>query len=334
MRLTFTIGAGPTFFEAGDEFEFATAAPFFSTTSLAAAAAVIAAGDEEFSAIVLAGKPASSSAGATLLASFGTHLTTLETAHRPVGGIMDSGLDTPATTKTSYAATSHSRVMACFTEDATVTADKCHVTSAKPFNGWGAPRKSIVHVVGPRAASSLISTHLGRFADGTLERVRAIGYNEESGSAAMSAAKFCTLRRWTGFPGGFYINRPNMKSSAGSDYDLWPHRRIADTAHSTAHRALQFFMNSKIRVVRDGTGFIDEKEALRIEGQINAALAQNLTIPSDAEGNQGHVADVSYRVKRDHNVAGTNQVVGQLAIVRDGYAEEIITTLGFAAVAA
>lgn len=336
MRITFTPGGGTPYFEEGDSFTYSTTAPYFSTTSLASAFTAISAGSEGFAAAILAGRPASASAGATLFAALGTHLDTLFSANRPVGAMLDSGIDTAAATKTAYASSSHSRILPCFTEESSDVADKCHVTSAKPFNGWGAPRKSIVNVVAARAAASLISTHLGRFADGTLSRVRAIGYNEEKGTAAMSAAKFCTLRTWDGFPGGFYINRPNIKSSAGSDYELWPHRRIADTAHSTAHRALQRFMNTKVRVRTDGAnaGKIDPKEALRIEGEINAALAENLTVPLDAEGNRGHVAAVAYRIDLEHNVASTNQVVGQVAIVRDGYAEEIVSTLGFAATAA
>jgi hypothetical protein len=335
LRVTFTPGGGPTFFEAGDNFSFATVAPSFSTTSLASAFSAIGLGSDDFAAIVLAGRPASSSAGATLFATLATQLTTLELAHRPCGAIMDTGVDSPATTKTSYASSASPRIMPVYTEDSSAGADQCHVTSAKPFNGWAAPRRSAVNAVAPRAAASLISTHLGRFADGTLANVRSIGYNEEKGTAAMSVAKFCTLRTWTGFPGGFYINRPNIKSAAGSDFELWPHRRMADTAHRTAHRSLQRFMNSKIRVRTDGVnaGKILDKEALRIEGEVNAALAQNLTVPDDAEGHQGHLAAVAYRVNREWNVASTNQVVGLVVMVRDGYAEEIITTLGFAATA-
>jgi hypothetical protein len=334
LRVTFTAGGGPTFFEDGDKFTFETVAPFFSTTALAAAFTAIGLSTADFAAIVLGGRPASAAAGATLFASFGTQLSTLELAHRPPAGIMDSGIDTAAATKTAYAAASHYRIMPCFTEDSATSADKCHVTSAKPFTGWSAPRKSIIHVVAPRAAASLISTHLGRFADGTLTRVKAIGYNEEKGTAAMSAARFCTLRTWTGFEGGYYINRPNLMSPPGSDYDLWPHLRMRDVAHTTGHRALQRFMNSKVRVRVDGAnaGKILDKEALRIEGEVNAALATNLTVPDDAEGNQGHLAAVAYRVNREHNVASTNRVEGQIVMVRDGYAEEIITTIGFTAI--
>ena len=333
VRLTFAVGGGPTFFVDGDVHGFSTAAPFYSTTALAAAFTSIGLNSDDFAVVVLAGRAASGSAGATIFASLSTQINTLETAHRSVRAIMDAGIDSAASVKAGFASSSSSRIMVCFTEDSSATLGKSHVTSAKPFNGYSAPRKSIVHVVAPRAAASLISTHLGRFADGTLSRCRAIGYNEEKGTDAMSVARFCTLRTWQGYPGGFYINRPNLMSSAGSDYVLWPHGRIADTAESTAHRALQRFMNTKVRVLKDGTGRIDPKDALRIEGEINAALAENLTVPLDAEGNRGHVAAVSYRIDLESDVAGTNQVVGQVAIVRDGYAEEILTTLGFAAVA-
>ncbi len=333
LRVTFTPGGGPSYFAAGDSFTFTTTAPFYSTTSLAAAFTKIGLGSDQFAAVIPVGRPASGSTAATMFASLGVHLDTLATANRWVGSMMDAGVDTEANVKTAFASTSHTRVMPCFTESSTESADKHHATSAKPFNGWGAPRKSILHVVGPRAGSELISTHLGRFASGPLTRVRAIGYNEEKGTAAMSAAQFCTLRTWEGFPGGFYINRPNIKSPAGSDYDMWQYRRIADTAHSTSHRALQRFANSKIRVRTDGVnaGKINEKEALRIEGEIDAALGENLTVPLDAEGNRGHVAFVKYVVDREHDVADSNRVKGAVVMVRDGYAEELVTDIGFAA---
>lgn len=322
-RLTFTPGAGPKFFEAGDKFLFNAKAPYVSTTSLAAGFTAIQNATDEFAAYVLCGRAADATTAAAMFSALAVQAEALFAQHRFIGCIMNAGTDTAANNKTQFAAVSSSRLM--------VTFDTEHVASSKPFTGWSQPKRSTAHVIASRAAASLISTHLGRFADGPLDGVKDIAYNEEKGTDAMSAARFATLRTWQGFPGGFYINRPNMMSAPGSDFTLWPHRRIMDTACDTAHKTLQQFANSKIRVRTDGTGFIDEKEALRIEGVVNAGLGDNILVPVDAEGNPGHAADIRYIVDRAYNVQQNNKVKGRVAIVRDGYAEEIITELGFAA---
>lgn len=322
LRLTFTPGGGATFFEAGDKFEFDVTGPFVSTTSVSAGYDKIEAGTDDFSVAVLAGRPASASAAATMFATLTTKGSSLFNAHRPIGIIMDGGIDTEANGKTEFANSEDSGIMVCW--------DFEKGASPKPFPGYGTPKRPFMNSVAARAAASLISTHLGRFADGALPGVTAIGYNEEKGTAAMSAARFCTARTWTPYA-GFYINRPNLMSQQGSDFSLWPHRMIMDTAHRTAHRILQRFVNSKLRVLADGTGRLDPKEALRVEGEVDEGLSNNLLVPVDAEGNPGHVAAVAYRVNLEHDFGGTNRVEGGLFIVRDGYAEELITTLSFAA---
>lgn len=323
LLLTFTPGAGTKFFEAGDVFEFTCAAPYHMTTALSAGFTAITASDVEFAAYVLTGRPASASAGAAIFAALTIEAEALFAVRRFIGCIMNAGIDTAANHKTNYGVLSSSRILNTY--------DTEYVASSKPFTGWSIPKRSVNHVVASRAAASLLSTHLGRFADGPLDGVISISYNEEKGTDAMSAARFCTLRTWQGFPGGFYINRPNMMSAPGSDFTLWPHRRIMDTACDTAHKTLQQFVNTKVRVVKDGTGFIDEREALRIEGVANDALSNNLLTPIDAEGNPGHVAAIRYLVDRAYDISTNNKVKGRVAIVRDGYAEEIITELGFAA---
>jgi len=330
IQIEFTAGTAPSF-DAGDRFPFSTTANHYDTTALATAITALSESNEEFVCLVLTGREATPADGATMFAAVDTHMTSLENLFKYAGAIMDSGIPAVsggefvfATTKTAWvnAISAKSRVAACFSGVRRV--------SSKPFVGWSNIHRSFVDDVAARAAAANLSSHLGRFADGPLTGVTAIDYDEEKEGQGMSAAKFITPRTWQG-AGGFFINKDNLRSPNGSDFTNWPRRRIMDVALDTTQKALQPFMNTKIRVLTDGTGRIDPRAATRIEEKVNAALTARLLTPLDAEGNVGHVAAVRYSINTEANILGTGQVPGTVGMVPDPYAEEITTELGFAA---
>jgi hypothetical protein len=326
--LTVTFAEDETEFDAGDVFPFTATANHYDTTALNTAMQALKDSTEAVAVVVLCGQEADTSDGATMFAALTTHVTDLENGFRYVGGLMhagnslSAGVHEFATAKSDFANSVSSRIGVTFGNTRSV--------SQKPFTGWGVPLRPFCEAVAARAGASLISTHLGRFASGSLVGVVGIDYDEYLEGQATSAAKFIVPRTWPG-AGGFYINRGNLRSPVGSDFDIWPKRRIMDVACDITFKALQPFMNSKIRVLKDGTGRIAPKAAAVIESRVNNALSQVLKVPTDAEGQKGHVAEVLYRVDLENNVQTTNQILGSVAVVPDAYAEEIITTLGFAA---
>lgn len=320
--------AGALKFESGDSFPFSTTANHYDVSALADAMDSVAEATDEFAVAVLCGEEASTSDGATMFAALATHMAGFANGFRYAGALMSAGYPFDAddllfnTAKSDFANSIDSRIG--------VTYAGCRLISQKPFVGWGVIRRPLVDVVAGRAGAELISTHLGRFASGSLTGVVNIEYDEFKGGQGMSASKFIVSRTWPG-AGGFFINRGNLRSPVGSDFSIWPMRRIADTACDVTVKALQPFMNSKIRVLKDGTGRIDPTAAAKIETQVNKALRAALIEPKDAEGNQGHVAAARYVVDRTNNVQATNRVMGSVVVVPDAYAEEIATDLGFAA---
>ncbi len=328
VTVTFVPGAGPTTWQAGDVLPFTTTANHYDVSALATAMQILIDSNEEIAAVVLTGQEADTSDGATMFAALSAHMTSLSNVFKFCGALVDSGSAVSgssydfATTKSDLVNSINARIGICFSD--------IRMVSQKPMTGWGVIKRPFRDIVSAWAGAQLISTHLGRFASGPPPALVSANYDEYKNGQGMSAAGFIVPRTWPG-AGGIYINRGNLRSPVGSDFQIWPFRRIMDTACDVTAKALQPFANTKIRV--DGTGRIDPKEAARIESRVNNALSETLKTPTDAEGNKGHVSEVLYRVDLEANVQATNRVSGNVAVVPDGYAEKILTALGFAATA-
>lgn len=318
LTVTFTDGAGPAFFEKGDSHSFDTVAPYYTTVELAAAVAVLDASPTEWAFLVLVGKPASAADGATMFAALDTHLDTFESNFRFVRGIMDTGNDTTANVITAFSAVESRRVMAVYGD--------ADMASNKPFAGYGTPKLSALVPVAARAAASLISTDLGRVASGRLSGVVEISHDENF-NEVLDQHKIATLRTHLG-RSGFYVTRGRLKSPVGSDFSDWQLGRIMDVACRDVFIGQQNFLNVGVRTT--SVGAIDERDARRLETQIDSRLRSNLTQPTNAEGTPGQVSAVRYAIDRTNNILASSQLISEVAIQPLGYARFISTTIGFA----
>lgn len=321
MTLTFTDGAGPDFFEAGDVHSFDTTAPYYGLADIASAVAVLNADPTEWAFMALVGKPSSAVAGAAVFTAMATHMTTFENNFRFVRVCMDAGDDTTANIITQYAAVSSNRVMAVYGD--------ADVISNKPYSGWGAPKVSAVVPVAARATGSLISTDLGRVASGNLTGVLEISHDEFF-DEVLDQHRIATLRTHLGRQ-GFYVTRGRLKSNPGSDFTDWQFGRIMDVACRETFIGQQSFLNIGVRT-QPGTGFIDERDAQRLETQVTERLRQQLTQPINAEGTPGQVSALRYAIDRTNNIVASSTIISEVAIQPLGYARFITTTLGFALV--
>ncbi|MHA1572458.1 MAG: DUF2586 family protein [Alphaproteobacteria bacterium] len=315
--LTFTPMAGPIFFEDGDVFEFDCTAPYYGTGDVAAAVAALLADTTPWAFMVLTGTPASAADGATMFGALETHLASFENVFRYVRALMDAGDDTPANVATSFGAVADNRI--------SVTYGSADTASSKAFPGWGTPKRSGVNLFGARAAKELISTDLARVASGPLAGVQAISHDEFL-NEVLDVQRISTLRTWAG-RAGFFITNCRLKSSAGSDFRYWQHGRVMDVACKTTYEAQQFFISQGVRTNDDGS--INELDARRFETRGLSALQAQLTQPSNAEGTQGHVSELSYTIDRLNNVQTTETVLSEVAIRPLGYAKFITTTIGY-----
>jgi hypothetical protein len=318
LTLTFVPGGGAVFFEKGDFHTFSSTAPLYSTANLATGIAALLLSPLQFTFGVLTGEHATGAAAATMFAALDVHATSLANAFKYSRWIMDAGTDTTSNVITAVAAIASSRIAMVY-GDATQA-------SSKPYAGWGSPSMAGLVAAAGAAHAVLPSTDIARVANGALVGVTAISHDEFR-TEVLDEVKVSTLRTWQG-RAGFYMCNLRLKSAAGSDFLYFQHGRLMDIACDTVAKAQQMMSSQAVRTNADGT--IDERDALRLEKPVNAALSAELVEPENAEGTKGHVSALQYQIRRDNNVQTTFTIRSKVAIRPLGYAKQLVTELGYA----
>jgi hypothetical protein len=191
-----------------------------------------------------------------------------------------------------------------------------------------------VDAIAARAARSLPSTDLKRVKDGPLQEVVKIFHDEYRAPSNLDNIKVSTLRTFENFE-GFYVTQARLKSPDGSDFTHWPMGVVMDIACETVNAALSREIGRGVRIatlVLNGQsypGTIDDRDATVIEQSVSRDLIAQLMTPLNAEGFEGHVSDLRYKIVRTHNFQATGVVLGTVGIVGLGYIDYAETTLGF-----
>lgn len=322
---TFTPGAGPVFFEAGDTFTGTNTAAFYNVTDLGNAYTAFTAqiGIRKIDQVYFAGSPASATAGATLAASVATFGTTLQSQHQFTRIVMDSsGSDTGANCLTNFSSTfSDSRVCACFGE--------ADVVSLDPIQGFGVPRIPASQVVAERAAGAEISENLGRALSGALRGVRAITKDEYLNTVFSADDKITTLRTDPDLGAGFYITSGYLKSASGSDFMYYDYGRSLDRGCKIIVPIQATWKNRKVRTLTDGTGAIDPRDAQPLADSVRSALKSGLETPTK-DGLPSHVSGQQYDINLTNNVQQTRTLQTTYAQVPNPPIETVATVVGFA----
>lgn len=318
VTLTFTAGTQVV----GTIHSFTATPPMYNATDLATAfTAVALVPSLEFDFVGLSGRPASASAGATLFGGLQTQLAGMaSTSFRHYRGVIDVGVDTPTNVLTSYAAVTGVRCAPAY--------GTFRAPSAKPFPGWSKPHRSLAGALTFAMARGLVSTDPKRVLSGPIPGCDAISHNEFTAEAGLDAAKITTARSYPQEV-GFYLTNARLKSQAGSDYKYVQHGRVMDVACNIVYRQQSTFIGRGGRVLQDGTGRIDPRDAPALEQEVQKALNAALTQPRNAEGTDGHVTSVTYQLDRENNVLTTGYINSQVSIVPLFYIDRVKTTLSF-----
>lgn len=321
LTLTFVPGAGAVFFESGDYHTFACTAPQYTTSDLATAATalLLALGSYKVEQTTFTGRSVSGAAAATMAAAIATVMGQLEARHRWARAIMDGGTDTGANVKTAFASFSSNRVAVCFG-----TAD---VPTLNPHAGWGVPRTTVSAVFSERAGGADLSENLGRVASGAV-RCAAIQNDENVNQQFLEADKINTLRTLDGET-GFYCTNGYLKSASGSDFIYYDWGRVVDRACRVVFETLQPWLLRKVRIVTDGSGTLDPRDASRIETALTMALRAALKGPT-VEGvpDMDHVTDLKVTVDLTNNVKLNRQIHTVVQLVPTFPIENAATELG------
>lgn len=329
--VTVTFGAG-TYVE-DDVYTFDGECAAWNATDLAAAFTALQTSKTpwRFFVAVTSRNSGDAAAHATLAAALETHMGTLANASKYRRAMIASTQDP------SEAA---SAIVTAYTSTVAPRTLIAHGEVRKPTQltlpGYAFPRRPAVDCFAMRAAGCLPSTDLkrvrgnGRQDGGPLLGVLKLFFDadQDAGGVSVDSAKISTLRTYEGVD-GFFITQGRLKSAEGSDFTVWPRGIVMDIACETAHAGQVLFIGSGFRLNADGT--IDDRDASAWEEEIGAKIAAQVLTPRNAEGFDGHVTDVRYRIVRTHNVLATNTILGEVGILPLGYADFITTVLGFEA---
>ena len=264
-----------------------------------------------FAYLVTSNNTGDSTAHAVLAAAFQTRLNTMASASKYRRGIMASDFDDIDPTS-DYTSLEAKRLL--------INHGRFRAVSTKPFVGHAFPVAPGATVQAAQAAASLISTDLKRVASGSLPNIERLFVDERVDATGLDDIKISTLRTYQG-RSGFYITQGRLKSADGSDFTVWPRGIVMDVACETAHEKHLEFIGMGVRVNDGGT--IDERDALRLEEQVQALLDARLLSPRNAEGQDGHVSDVKYSISRTNNVLATSTIEAEVAIKPLGYIDYI-----------
>jgi hypothetical protein len=310
LTLTFVPGAGSTYFEAGDKHDFTTTGPSVNATDLSSAFTTILASPLKWRFGVLASRPASAAAGATLMAALATQIASLESAYKYRRFVIDAGPHASSSDDTAiataYASQFNARIMVC--------AGSADLASAMSFQGWAYPTKSIAmlaacHATGPASLGlGIPCTDLKRVRSGPLpgyatnaDGTPAISHDEFR-SETLDALGFTTTRTYPD-SSAVYLTEGRLKAASGSDFQYWHLGLLMDIACEIAVAEQATLTGESVRTRADGSNAIDERDAGSIETQINSALGIQLLAKPRANGQRGYVQDVRYTIDREADIS-------------------------------
>lgn len=155
---------------------------------------------------------------------------------------------------------------------------------------------------------------------GPLPTVSKLYRDDGALGGTFDAARFCTLRSIIGKT-GYYITNVRTMATAGSDFTYMANCRVMDAVCTITRAALLNYLNHGVRV-DSTTGYIDERDAQRIEKAVNAQLKAGVVATGDA-------TSAKIQLSRTQNIISTNSEPVTCSVIPLGYFRNIPLTVGF-----
>lgn len=178
-------------------------------------------------------------------------------------------------------------------------------------------RRNCATVVSSRLAQIPAKEHPGKVQRGPLKNVKSL-YRNEATTPALDAQRFTTLRTFVKKQ-GYYVTRGNMMAVNGSDYSNVMNRRVMDIACTYAYASLLTVLNDSVPVDK-ATGYIYPPAAAATERLVRSDILGGLN---------GNARDVSVTVSKTEAILSTKRYPVDIGVLPFGYAEQIVTTIGF-----
>jgi hypothetical protein len=305
LTLTFVLGVGTPDFEAGDLHTWTSTCAHYNTTNVSDGMTALLASellvDKAIEQVYWTGVSATASAAATLAAAIATHMGTLEDNDHFARCIMDGGsLDTTTNYLANFVAVfSDTRVVGSY--------GFAFVNTPAPIPGFSVAKVAGLDPFAVRACDCELSENPGRVKSGRLKNVVDISHDEEKLVAFSEAAKTITLRRNRKMRGGFYITNGYLKSPTGSDFLYWDWGRVVDRRSRIIVEGLAPWTLAKVRILTDGTGRLDPRDALSIVQPIITTLSAAMKGPTK-DGLPSHVTEASTQCDTESDFASDRTV--------------------------
>jgi hypothetical protein len=107
----------------------------------------------------------------------------------------------------------------------------------------------------------------------------------------------------------------------GSDFKYVMNRRVMDRACQIARAGYLNYLNEDVRVDTT-TGYIDERDAQKVDGQVGAQLRAALL-------NEQEVSGVTALLSRTDDLLTTSHAHADVSIVPKAYLKQITVEIGF-----
>lgn len=299
-------------FVSADLYTFAATTAGYTTTAATDALTALGTDPRKWALLHVVGTAATETAAATLAAVVATAMNTFETNYRyaraiiecPSTGITDANILAAFDTEVV-----NSRVGVCVGE----------VDTISPTTGR-TQKRNLAWAYMARLGAIPFSEHPGRVRRGPIKNVTRI-YRDEAATPVLNDQRFVTSRTFVGLP-GYFITAGKMMASAGSDFDEIQRCRVMDQASDITRQALVLFVNESVRV-DPKTGFIDERDAQKIEAEVRSKLKAALVSP-------GHASAVNVVVDRAANILSTGVEPVTISVTPLAYMSTIQGKIGFA----
>lgn len=203
-------------------------------------------------------------------------------------------------------------------------AEKVNMNLANTYGGYGRPRVplSYAYAAAAHGVGSDISLNIAK---NKLPSSATPSYDEFQYGEAYSEWKIVGPRSYPGETGPF-VDESWLKTQVGSSFDIWPKARVINEARRVTRLALRPWLHARVRVLTDGTGRIDPRDAQVIEDSVNKQLRVALITTRNGEG---HCSAVNFSVNRETNILSTNILEGQTLVVPFAYPRSINVECSF-----
>lgn len=301
-------------FTLADKYTGVSTGPTCSNTEITAAFTALLANPSEWGFAHVMVTPSSAANAATLSATVAAQTTAAQAAYRYVRSIVECpSTESDSTISAAFASFADPRVGVCVGD----------VGLVSPLTGR-THRRNVSWTYTARLSAIKLSTHPGKTKaednSGALKNVRSI-YRDEAATPLLDEARFVTARTIIGKP-GYFITRGRMMASPGSDFGQIMNCRVMDRMCTIARSALIDELNNDVRINGE-TGFIDERDAVEIESQVQAKEEAALKSAED------EISSVTVAVSRTDNLLSTSTCNVEISGVPKGYLETIKTNIGF-----